>query len=275
MPVCRVDTQHIDAYFDQGFGALDEITTHADGRAYPQSPLLIFTRIRVFDLLHDIFDRNHPRQAPVVVHHQHLFDAVFVEQFFGLFERCPFGHRHQVFAGHEFANRAGAVGFEAQIAVGDNPHQIAIGGGDGDARNAVIGHHVEGIADCAIVLHGDRVGNHAVFGAFDFARHFHLVGNRQVFVDDTHAPFAGHGNRQAVLGDGIHGGTDQGYIHANPPCQPGTDIGCRRQHVGCCRDEEYVVERQAFAGKFVIPIDCHNRLPDVYVHCQKCSSHDT
>ena len=208
MPVRRVDTQHIDAYFDQGFGALDEIATYADGRAYPQSPLLVFTRIRVFHLLHDIFDGNHPRQAPVVVHHQHLFDAVFVEQFFGLFECGAFGHRHQVFAGHQFANWAGTVGFEAQIAVGHNPHQIAIGSGDGDARNAVIGHHVEGVAHGAVVVHGNGVGNHAVFRAFDFARHFDLVGNGQVFVDDAHAPFAGHGNRQTVLGDGVHGGTD-------------------------------------------------------------------
>ena len=215
MAVRGVDTQHIDADLEQCLGPLQKITTDADGRTDPQPTLVVFASHRVFDLLHDVFDGDHARQPAVAIDNQDLLDAVFVEEFFGLFERGAFGHRDQVFAGHQLADGAGPVGLEAQVTVGDNAHQVAVGGGNGDARNAVFGHHVEGVTYRSIVVHRDGVGNHPVFGTFDLACHLDLIRNRQIFVDDADTTFTRHSNGQTVLGDRIHRGRDEGYIHAD------------------------------------------------------------
>jgi hypothetical protein len=49
---------------------------------------------------------------------------VFVKQFLGFFQADAFADRHQIFTGHDVADLFGHVGFETQIPVGDDAHQL-------------------------------------------------------------------------------------------------------------------------------------------------------
>jgi hypothetical protein len=54
-PCAVLDTQYVDTYLDQCFGALNVVATHPNRRTYPQAPLVVFARVGIFDLLHDVF----------------------------------------------------------------------------------------------------------------------------------------------------------------------------------------------------------------------------
>ena len=52
----------------------------------------------------------------------------------------------------------------------------------------------------------DRVVDHAVFGALHGVDLTCLLGYGHILVDYAYAAFAGYGDGQTGLGDGVHGG---------------------------------------------------------------------
>jgi hypothetical protein len=55
-------------------------------------------------------------------------------------------------------------------------------------------------------LDGDGVDDHAGLGALDLVDLAGLLLDGEVAVDDAEAALLGHGDGQARLGDGVHGG---------------------------------------------------------------------
>jgi hypothetical protein len=65
-------------------------------------------------------------------------------------------------------------------------------------------------------------------------------------VDDADAAFLGDGDRQARLGDRIHGGRDQRHIQPDPARDLGGEIDLAWQNFRIGRNQEDVVEGESF-----------------------------
>ena len=95
--------------------------------------------------------------------------------------------------------------FEAEVAVGEDACQ-ASAARDGEAGDAVLGHDVERLAEGDVGRDGDRVDDHAGFGALDAVHFLELAVDREIAVDDADATLAGNADGEARFGDGVHGG---------------------------------------------------------------------
>ena len=97
---------------------------------------------------------------------------------------------------------------EAQVAVGEDADQPAAVVRDRHAGDVVALHDPQGVAHRRS---GGSVTGSTIMPdsrALDLVDLGHLVLDRQVAVDDAEPSCAGQGDRQAGLGDGVHGGGD-------------------------------------------------------------------
>ena len=106
--------------------------------------------------------------------------------------------------GHDARDGPVELLHEAEIAVGDDSDE-ALATHHRQSRDVVAVHDVERVPNALVGLECDRVDDQARLGAFDLG---HLIGlrlNREVLVDEPEAALLGHGDREAVLGHGVHG----------------------------------------------------------------------
>ena len=104
----------------------------------------------------------------------------------------------------------------------------------------------------AVGRQGDRVGDHAGFGALDLVDLAGLGFGRQVAVDDANPALARQGNRQAGLGDRVHGRREEGDVQPDVARQAGAHVGLRRQDFGITRDDQQIVKGQRLGWRTVL-----------------------
>ena len=92
---------------------------------------------------------------------------------------------------------------EAQVAVGENPDQLAVFG-NRQTGDAVLVHDLLGVGDLLVWRHGNRIRDHAALEFFDFLDFAGLSPYRQIAMDNSQTAFLGHGNRGLGLGHSVH-----------------------------------------------------------------------
>ena len=147
MAMGGIDHDHVDPGLDQRLHARFHIGGRADRRADPQAPEAVLAGIGILLDLLDILDGDQPLEETIVVHHQQFFDPGMLEVLLGLFQSGSDLHGHQVALGHPGRDRQIEIGLEAQVAVGQNADQLAVGLGDRHAGDAVALHDIQRFAD--------------------------------------------------------------------------------------------------------------------------------
>ena len=110
----------------QRFHAAVGIAAHADGRADQQAGGDVLGSVREVGVLLDVLDGDQATQGEVIVDHQHLFDAVAVQQLQHFIRRGAFLDRDQaILLGHDVADRIVQLGLEAHVAMGHDAGQQA------------------------------------------------------------------------------------------------------------------------------------------------------
>jgi hypothetical protein len=182
----------------------------------------------------------------LVVDHQHLLNAVLVQQVLNLVLLGAFLHSDQaLLRRHDFGNRRIHAGLETQIPAGHDTHQIHTidHRHAGDVVGAGDGQH---LANAGVRRDGHRIGDNPAFVLLDQA---HLLGlglDAHVLVNDPDAAFLGHGDSEARLGDRVHGRRDQRNIEGDAPGQTCGEIHILGQHRGMGGQQEDVVEGEGF-----------------------------
>ena len=123
----------------------------------------------------------------------------------------PSGRGHQRGPAHDVGDGLVDVLDEAQVAVGEQAHEVAGRIGDGHARDVVAGHHRQGFGHQRLGGERHRVDDHARLAALDLVDLGHLVVDGEVAVDDADAAGAGQRDGERGLGDGVHGRRDDRY----------------------------------------------------------------
>ena len=221
MAVGGVHHQQIHLGLHQFRRALQVIARGSQGRAHAQAPLLVFAGVRILDLFLNILYGNKSSQIIVLIDHQKFFHAVLVEYLLGFFQGRADGDGDQVFLGHHVFHRQVEAVLKAQVAVGQDAHQLAVLG-DGHAGNLVLLHDFERVGDAVLGADGDGIDDHAAFRALHLIHFQRLLGNRHAAMNNADAALLRQGNRQARFRDRVHGGADdgdiQGDIAGSPAC---------------------------------------------------------
>ncbi len=109
---------------------------------------------------------------------------------------------------HDGGDQLLRIGFKAYIATGDDTHQV-LAIEHRHAGDAVRAGQFDQFGDGGALLDGDGVLDHPALEFLDLAHLLRLLGDGHALVDDADAALLGHGDGQAELGNGIHGGGHQ------------------------------------------------------------------
>jgi len=161
MAMRGIHGDHVDAGRHQRSDALFGALAGSHRRADTQTAHGILAGQRVFARFLDILDGDQAAQFEAVVDHQHALEAVLVQQRQGLFAAGAFLDRYQPFLRrHDVGHRLVELGFEAQVAIGDDAdHLAAID--HRQAGNALAAGDIENLAHRHLWRHGDRILDHA------------------------------------------------------------------------------------------------------------------
>ena len=148
MAVRGVDAQHVDAGAHQRRRALLALGPHADRGADAQPAHLVLARMGMARRLVHVLDRDQAAQAMALVDQRQLFDPMGLEDFLGLLE-ADAGMGGDDLGRHHFAHRLVQALLEAQVAVGQDTDQAAVGD-HRQARDAVALHGRERVGDTSV-----------------------------------------------------------------------------------------------------------------------------
>ena len=224
--VCGIHHQHIDTGFTQERRPLLGIGARAHRRADPQGAPAVVAGVRKIAGFLEVLGGYQTLQLKVLVHHQHLLDAVLVKQrqdliLVRIFLDCD----QAILRRHDLADRTVQTRFEAQVPVGDDARQAAVVL-DRQARNIVPPGDFQHLANALVGIDGNRVGNDARCVLLDRRHVAGLEFRRHVLVDDAETPFPRQRDRQRRLRNGVHGRGHHGNIELDTPRG-----GCRQTHL--------------------------------------------
>ena len=185
----------------------------------------------------------------MLVDHQQFFDAMRVQDRFGFLERGADADGDQVLLGHHVRDGQVVARLEAQVAIGENAHQLAVLG-HRNAGDAVALHDVERVGDLLLGIDGDRIDDHAAFRALHAVHFLGLPVDRHVAVDDADAALLRERDGQVRFGDGIHGGADHGNIQSDLAREPGARVGVGGHDAAARGQQQDVVKSESFRDRF-------------------------
>ena len=127
MAVRGVDDDHVDARLAQRRDALERVRRRADRRADAQRAAFVLAGARELGGLLEVLDRDHARELEVAVDHQHLLDAVPVQQREHFFLRRVLAHGDEPLARrHHLGHRRVELRLEPQVAMRDDADGLAV-----------------------------------------------------------------------------------------------------------------------------------------------------
>src|SRR6266446_2064068 len=222
-------------------GTFKEIAGGADGSADGEAAVVVFCSARIFEFFLNVFYGDEAFEVEVLVNDEKFFDAVLLENFFGFVESGADGDGDEIVLGHHLADELRMIFFEAEVAVGEDACK-ASAARDGEAGDAVLGHDVERLAKGNVGRDGDRVDDHAGFGALDAVHFLELAVDGEIAVDDADATLTGNADGEARFGNRVHSGGGERNVDGQLAGEFRGGVNFGRQDGGSARSDENVVE---------------------------------
>ncbi len=254
--VCGINDDHINTGSRQRFNASRRFRASTNSGANQQATLIVLGSVRVGTGLFDVLDGHHALQAEGVVNDQHFLDAMNVQQLTHFGSGDTFLDGDQFVLGcHYVADQRIHAGFKANIAGSHDTDQITVGQ-HRHTGDVVLVSQFDQFGNGSAGVDGDRVTDHTGFEFLDLADFGGLLLDGHVLVDDAHATFLRHGNRQTGFGDGIHRSRQQRDVQFDTTGQTGLETHVLGQDLGVSGHQENVIK-----GKCFLANTQHSRLP--------------
>ena len=244
MSVCGVHDDRVHADSQQFLHALVCVIADADRGCDQQPAMRVAARVRVIAGFLDVLYCDQSAQIAALVHHQHFFNAVAVQQRFHFFGARAFAHRDQPLGRrHDFADRGVHGFFKAQIAAGDDADR-ARAVHHRHAGDRVFLHQLQHIAHARLLAGGYRIADDAAL-VFFYAAHFlGLRARRAVAVNDADSAGLRQAYRGVGAGDAVHRRRQQRQIQRQFAGKTRAQIGFARQQRRARRQQQHIVKGQ-------------------------------
>jgi hypothetical protein len=247
MAVRGVDDDDVDARGHERFDALLGVAADAHRRAAQQAFAAVIGGVGIVLLLLDVLDGDQAAQCEAVVHHQHLLDAVLVQQLQDFVVTGAFAHGDEaILLGHDVADRIVELLLEAHVASGDDADELAAVVDHRHAGDVARAGELEHVADGGVGADGEGFLDHAGFEFLDPGDFRRLAIDRHVLVQDADAAELGHRDGEARFGDGVHGGGHDREVQAEVAGEPRCERDVLGQDDRVRRDEGDVVVGECF-----------------------------
>ena len=215
MAVRGIDHDHVDPGLPQRGHASQGIGRRAHGRTDAQAPDAVLAGVRKLGGLLEILDGDHALQFMIAGHHQHLLDAMLVQQREHLFLGRVLAHGDQaLLGGHHRGHGSVEFGFETQVAMRHDAHDFRAEH-HRHAGDVLRPRELDDLANGHVRFDADRIADDAALELLDAVDLPRLILDRHVLVNDADTALLSDGDRQAGLGNGIHGGGDHRQIDSN------------------------------------------------------------
>ena len=254
-----IQAQHVYAGLNQSGHTVQHIVGGADGSAYQQAALLVTGRVGIHLGLLDVLDGNETLQVEVLVHDGQLLYLVLAQDLLGLGQSSSLGGGDQVLLGHHVVDELAHIGLKLHITVGDDADELAVVA-DGHTGDAVLGHQLVGLSQSVAGSQPEGIGDNAVLRALDHIHLLSLLADGHILMDDTDTTLTGDGNGHAVLGNGIHGGADEGDIQTDLFRQLGVKVHVGGQHIAGRRNEQNIIKGEALLQELLRSILIDHKL---------------
>ena len=153
--------------------------------------------------------------------------------------------------GHDVFDLPGQVVLEPDVAVGDDAEQDAVVAGDRHAGDPVMRAEPLHVRERRVRAAGDRVGDHPGLRPLDQVDLLRLLLDGQVPVQHPDPAVAGHRDRHPRLGHGVHRARDKRDAQPVLAGDPGAGVRLARHQLRVGRQEQHVIEGQAYRGKLL------------------------
>ena len=137
---------------------------------------------------------------------------------------------------------------KSDIAVGEDPNQDAIILRDRYAADVVGGYDRFGFLQRTVGRQCDWLNDHPGLGHFNFVNFGGPVTRREVSVEAYQPALPGKRDRQAGLGNGIHGSGDQREMGIDFWGELNRSIHIAGEHLAVAWDNQYIIEGQGGFG---------------------------
>ena len=255
MSVRGVEHQAVDARIDERFGSVHVSRAVAYSRADEQSAVLVLGGVGILYRFFYILYRYKPFKAALAVDDRQFFYPVLAENFLRLLERRADGRGDEPRLGHDVFYGLSEIGLEPEIAVSQYADELTVLD-DGHARDLVLVHKLERVADLAVGLEEERVRDNAVLAALDLVDVLRLVVYAHVLMYDADTALASNRNGEPRFGNGVHSRGYERYVERDVSAELGRQIDVLGRHLGFARDKQNVVESQSvfydFTHKFLL-----------------------
>ena len=204
MAVGCVDDDCIGSGLYQCTSTLQRVGSHAHTGGHAQAALIVLAGHRLVLGLGDVLIGDKSHEVVVLVHYRELLYLVLL-QYLGCGSQVGLLMRgHEVVLRHNLVYLLVELLLEAQVAVGDDTHQVVLVVNDWYAANVVVAHHVERILHSAAAAYGDGVVDHSVLGTLHYSHLAGLCLDRHILVDNADATLASYRNGHRRLCHGVH-----------------------------------------------------------------------
>ena len=218
--------------------------------------------------LRNIFIGDQTHQLTLIVHDGQFLDLRAQEHIFGILQVGRVGRHELIARSHHIANEAIHVALEAQVAVRHDTDQNLILIDHRNTADLIFVHQLQRIAHRSLLRDGHRIVDHTILGTLHATHMSRLLGDRHILVDHTDTALTRQSDGQRGLRHGIHSGRDDRDIQHDISRETSLRRNLSRQHFGIGRNEQHVVESQAFGLHSFIDKRHNER---VFVACK--SSH--
>ena len=231
MAVGRVYHYGVGTGVDKGLHAVERVDGDAHAGGHAQAALLVFACHGLVLGLGYVLVGYQAHKVVVFVYHRQLLDLVLLQYLgcggqVGLHVRC-----HEVVFRHHVVHLLVQVALKAQVAVGDDAHQVVVFVYHGYAADMVFCHHVESVLDGGAAAYGHGVVYHSVLCTLHDCHLAGLLLDGHVLVDDADAALTSYGYGHLRLGDGVHGRGHEWHVKLDVAREPCFQLHCLGQHV--------------------------------------------
>ena len=246
-----IDHDKIDSGRDQRLGPREAFIADRRGGGDAEPALLVLAGIRIGNRFFDVLHGDQADAAILRIDHQEFLDAMLMQKTLGLVLTHAFAHGDELLC-HQIGNSLPRISGETNVAVGQNPHQLAGLSVPGrfnhrNSGNVVVLHQIERLLKSRPGLDRERVHHHAGFKFLHLADLRGLLVGLHVAVEHADAAGLRHGDRHLRLGHGIHRRSDDRNIDGDRAGDVRPDIDVRGQHFRQAGPDQHVVECEALA----------------------------
>ncbi len=245
MTVGGIDDNGIDSFGHQGSHPFEHVVCHSHSGGHQKPPQGVFRGVGFVPGFRDVFIGQQPDELVVGIDHGQLFYLVLLQYVGGILQVGGLPGGDKVFLGHYLLYRLFHVATEAQIAIGDDAHQMVIVVDHRDATYLVFGHHGQGLPHRLVARDVHRVGNHTVFRPLYVVNLPGLLLYRHVFVYHADTALASDGYGHLRLRYGVHGRRNERNVQLDVTGKARGQVYLMGEHFRIGRYKQHIVKGQA------------------------------